>query len=183
MNFAEQAFEACAAKAKALNRRLTRPEWLEAVQGVFDQQAQQKPVKRKETALLGPTRVAPKVAEIDDAWLEELEQNPAYQGVDVRRELGKAQAWAGLRSVGVTRRRFVNWLNRAAAESRPIAINGQGQSSFRRPEPVSDEPRGWQDWVKANSQDPSNALRPWVSLDKAAQDYIRSQLHAATNPR
>jgi len=169
MNFAEQAFEACAAKAKALNRRLTRPEWLEAVQGVFDQQAQQKPVKRKETATKAPS-------DIDDAWLEELEQNPAYQGVDVRRELGKAQAWAGLRSVGVTRRRFVNWLNRAAAESRPIAINGQGQSSFRRPEPVSDEPRGWQDWVKANSQDPSNALRPWVSLDKAAQDYIRSQL-------
>lgn len=167
--FAELAFEACAAKAKALGRRLTRPEWLEAVQGVYDAQQPARPVKRKETA--------PKaVSEIDDAWLEELEENPAYQGIDVRRELGKAQAWASLRSVGVSRRRFINWLNRAAQEVRPIAVNGQGQSSFRRAEPVSDEPKGWQDWVRANAQDPSNALRPWVSLDKAAQDYIRSQL-------
>ena len=179
MNFAELAFDACAAKAKSLNRRLTRQEWLEAVQGVFDQYRPQKPLKRKETASKAPS-------EIDDAWLTELEQNPAYQAIDVRRELGKAQAWASLRNVGVSRRRFINWLNRAAPEARPIAVSGQGQSSFRRPEPVSDEPRGWKEWVKANSQDPSNANRPWVSLDKAAQDYIRSQLQsnaAATNAR
>jgi hypothetical protein len=179
MQFAEMAFEACAAKAKAVNRRLTRQEWLEAVQGVYDQQAPQKPLKRKETAHKAPS-------EVDDNWIEELEQNSAYQGIDIRRELGKAQAWASLRNVGVTRRRFINWLNRASQEARPIAVNGQGQSSFRRPEPVSDEPRGWKEWVKANSQDPSNANRPWVSLDKAAQDYIRSQLQsnaAATNAR
>lgn len=163
--FAEQAYQACALKATALGRRLNQSEWLETVQAVYD--AAHPPRK---------PRSAPRI-EIEEVWLQELEQNPAYAGIDVKRELGKAQAWASIRGVGVTRRRFINWLNKAAPEARPIAFNGQGATSFTRPTtPNLTEPSGWREWVRENAQDPSNADKPWQELDTVAQRYIQDQL-------
>ena len=57
----------------------------------------------------------------DDDWLSGLESNPAYAGIDVRREFGKAGVWHRERGREVTRRSFVNWLNRA---ERPIRAVG-----------------------------------------------------------
>jgi hypothetical protein len=69
---------------------------------------------------------APQILMPDEAWLAELEANPAYAGVDVKRELGKCQAWSGLRNASVTRRRFINWLNKA---EKTVGYNGQGKTS------------------------------------------------------
>ena len=161
--FAEAAFDACALKAKSLGRRLKRDEWLDAVQEVYNSFAiKNSQVKRKPT-------------QIDDAWLAELEADPTYAGIDIRRELGKAQAWASVRNVGVSRLRFVNWLNKAVND-RPIAFNGAGASSFTKAPPTPWEPLGWRDWVRENAQDPSWADRPWTSLDTAAQKYIIGEL-------
>ena len=62
----------------------------------------------------------------DDAFIAELKQDPAYQGLDIDREVGKLQAWlltpkgAGKQ---LTRQRLVNWLNRA---DRPmVALSAQ----------------------------------------------------------
>jgi hypothetical protein len=84
--------------------------------------------------------------ELDGIWIEELEQMPAYRGVDVKRELGKCQAWASTKNppIVVTRKRFINWLNRAEANVRPLSVNGHGKSSFDRPKPEQQaEPVGW----------------------------------------
>lgn len=110
----------------------------------------------------------------DDQWITELEANPAYAGIDVKRELGKAQVWAGTRGEAVTRRRFVAWLNKV---ERPVAMNGVGRSSF----PVAvngqlPEPPKWREWVRANASDPSIADRAWSSLDLTSQRYITSQM-------
>ena len=56
-----------------------------------------------------------KIALTDDEFINSLEANPAYTGIDVRREYGKMCAWlASPRGKGKfpTRQRFLNWLNR-----------------------------------------------------------------------
>ena len=166
--FAEKAYEACAAKARLLGRRLGRSEWLETVQAVFDAHSvnggRPRPAYRRSTG-----------SAIDEEWIAELEANPVYTGIDIKRELGKAQAWAGVNGVGVTRRRFINWLNRAI-ESRPILVNGQGKTSFA-PKPVQEqEPHGWREWVRDNCTNPDWADSAWLALDLSARQYIRSQL-------
>lgn len=50
----------------------------------------------------------------DQEFIESLKANPAYEGIDVDRELGKMDAWLLPRpGLTKTRRRIVNWLNRA----------------------------------------------------------------------
>ena len=48
----------------------------------------------------------------DDLWINELIKEPAYQYIDVARELSKMRAWCAANRKQPTRRRFVNWLNR-----------------------------------------------------------------------
>jgi hypothetical protein len=98
-------------------------------------------------------------------------------GIDIKRELGKAQAWASIRKVGVSQMRFLNWLNKAEASQRPIQYNGTGATSFKAPSAqAASEPAGWREWVRENSTDPSNADKPWSALETVAQKYILSQL-------
>lgn len=71
-----------------------------------------------------PRRAAPAPAD-DETWLAELEKAPAYQGINIRCELGKMQQWCQVNGKQPSRRRFVNWLNNA----RPMQVNGH------RPQP------------------------------------------------
>lgn len=49
----------------------------------------------------------------DAEWIKTLKSNPAYAGIDVDREFSKMTAWCSVNGKEATRRRFVNWLNRA----------------------------------------------------------------------
>ena len=52
----------------------------------------------------------------DDEWLESLKKSPAYEGVDIHREIEKAKLWLTLpknQNRELTRQFIVNWLNRA----------------------------------------------------------------------
>lgn len=56
---------------------------------------------------------------VDEELLLSLESNPAYRGINVRREYGKMLAWLDTpRGKGKhpSKQRFVNWLNRANPE-------------------------------------------------------------------
>jgi hypothetical protein len=169
MTFAEHAFLACAAKAKEVGRRLNKDEWMETMQGAYDSYPHGGLLVSDSPK---PKKPLPKAN--DEDWLKELEANPAYRGIDIRRELGKAQAWASVRGVGVSQRRFINWLNKAMTD-RPLAMVGSNFSP--RPQQPQSEPTGWREWVRENSTDPSNADKPWSALDPAAQKYIISQLN------
>jgi hypothetical protein len=80
-------------------------------------------------------------ASVSDAdWLQSLGQLPAYAGIDVAREHGKMVAWCSANRKQPTRRRFVNWLNRA---ERPIQI-GQARPPQR---PAIREPQGWKGFL------------------------------------
>lgn len=117
----------------------------------------------------------------DEEFLASLEANPAYTGLDIRRELGKAQAWAFVRGQGVSQRRFVNWLNKAASEA-PMAVNGQGQSSHARSVERNGipEPAAWRAWVRENAMNPENADKPWASFDLTQQRCIVEQMAKVT---
>jgi len=172
MKFADHAFAACATKARELGRRLTKDEWLATVQSAYETFAAPRLLVSD-----SQKRVKREVKVVDEAWIEELEGNPAYAGIDIKRELGKAQAWASVRGVGVSQRRFLNWLNKATVD-RPIAFNGVGSTSFAKPAPQGpEEPKGWREWVRENSTNPDNADKPWSALDASAQKYIISQLN------
>ena len=173
MTFSEHAFDACCRRAKELGRRLDKTEWLETIQQAYDSYPHQ--------GLLATDGSKPakgsRMKTVDADWLEELERNPAYAGIDIKRELGKAQAWASVRKVGVTQMRFLNWLNKAQVSERPIQFNGAGATSFKAPSAqAASEPAGWREWVRENSTDPSNADKPWSALETVAQKYILSQL-------
>ncbi len=165
--FEERCFDAlAAARAKNLSGTLSKLEWLAIVRDLFEAE---RPKPKKATAA--------KVGKLatDEDFILALETNPTYEGIDIRRELGKAQAWAHVRGVGVSQKRFLNWLNKADA---PIHMNGAGRSSFA---PKSNaigipEPFGWQTWVAENSIDPANATRPWQSMEPVQQQYICEQL-------
>jgi hypothetical protein len=166
MNFSEHAFDACCRASKVINRRLNKSEWLQTMQEAYDSYPHE-----------GLKVRATRIKSVDAAWLESLEQNPAYAGIDVKRELGKAQAWASIRNVGVSQMRFLNWLNKAQADQRPIQYNGTGATSFAKAaDPENHEPLGWREWVRANSTDASNADKPWSALEPVAQKYLLTQL-------
>ena len=56
----------------------------------------------------------------DEEWINELKSNPAYEGVDVPREHARMVAWCSVNGKQPSRRRFVNWLNRA---ERPMRVS------------------------------------------------------------
>ena len=62
----------------------------------------------------------------DEEWLKSLESTPAYEGLDVRREHAKMVAWCSVNGKQPSRRRFVNWINRA---ERPMRVAQPGQQS------------------------------------------------------
>lgn len=64
----------------------------------------------------------------DAEWITSIKADPTYAGIDVDRELGKCQAWCAANSQTCSRKRFINWINRA----RPIQTNGNG-SSIQKP--------------------------------------------------
>ena len=174
MTFAEHAFAACCHKAKQVGRRLNKDEWLDTMQAAYDSYPHGGLLVSDKPK---PKKAAPKV--VEEGWLEELEANPAYAGIDIRRELGKAQAWASVRGVGVSQRRFVNWLNKAMTD-RPIGLAASDPRTLNRTQSKQqDEPAGWREWVRENAQNPDNANKPWSALDPVAQKYIIQQLSNA----
>lgn len=66
----------------------------------------------------------------DDVWITGLKGNPAYTGIDIDVQFGKAQVWCRENQRVCSRRFFVNWLNK---QERPI--NGNGHSSKPPEEP------------------------------------------------
>jgi hypothetical protein len=71
----------------------------------------------------GDGRTAPRSPRLpDDEWIQSFENDPTYNGLNIRQELGKMQRWCETNRKQPSRMRFVNWLNRA---EKPIGITGQ----------------------------------------------------------
>jgi uncharacterized protein YdaU (DUF1376 family) len=55
----------------------------------------------------------------DEQWLEGLKADPAYSGIDIGHEHAKLVRWCKENRKQPTRRRFINWLNRA---DKPLSV-------------------------------------------------------------
>lgn len=86
------------------------------LQGQLERKGKERKVKEKEVG----KNVAAVAATSDEDWLAELAKNPAYVGLNINVEANKMRAWCSANGKQPTRRRFVNWLNRA---ERPIAAS------------------------------------------------------------
>ncbi len=100
----------------------------------------------------------------EEAWINILKTNPAYHGIDIDRERGKCQAWCETTRATFSRRRFVNWLNRA---ERPI--NGVAKK---------DEPKWLQSLQRVRAAD---AEREQIAKEKIHDKTILSD--SITNTR
>ena len=111
----------------------------------------------------------------DAEWLAELATSPAYRGIDVRREHAKALVWASANKKTMSRRRFINWVNRCETAMAPQA----GRTCDSTPSVA--EPNGWRAWVNDNAPESVYARggaqegAQWSALDRATQEWLTKQ--------
>lgn len=119
------------------------------------------------------TRKPPAALQDGDAWLVSLETDPTYLGVNIMLELGKHRRWTecnkGLGSQ-VTRRSFVNWLNRA---ERPISATLR-PSSQQSQAPLAPEPPGWR--KDARNVAPDYHQTDWPRIPPHIQQFIIQEM-------
>lgn len=114
-----------------------------------------------------------KIVETDEQWLEGLKANQAYQGINIVAEYGKMVAWCGVNKKQATKRRFINWLNRA---EKPLSFAQVGQtasSQYQRSHKVH-EPANWREVLRINYPDNvfSNDTRDFQSMSASQQQSI-----------
>jgi len=111
----------------------------------------------------------------DEEWLAGLATSSAYSGIDIRREHAKAIVWAAANKKTMSRRRFINWINRcettmAPQTTRPYVLTAS-----------MPEPNGWRAWINENAPDSVYARggaregEQWSALDRTTQDWLTKQ--------
>lgn len=101
----------------------------------------------------------------DAEWLADLQANPAYRGLSVQQEFAKLQAWCGANKKQATRRRFVNWLNRA---DKPMQVRAEVARK-----PADQPPANWQATLRRLYPDARTDIT-WGELP----DPIRAKVRA-----
>jgi hypothetical protein len=111
----------------------------------------------------------------DEQWLIELATSSAYRGIDVRREHAKALVWAAANKKTMSRRRFINWVNRCETNMAPQMVRAFDST------PSMPEPNGWRAWINENASDSVYARggtregEQWSALDRTTQDWLTKQ--------
>lgn len=110
----------------------------------------------------------------DAEWLADLATSPAYRGIDIRREHAKALVWAAANKKTMSRRRFVNWINKCEPTMGQQAPSASISTSLP-------EPNGWRAWINDNAPDSVYARggtregEQWSALDRTTQDWLTKQ--------
>jgi hypothetical protein len=76
----------------------------------------------------------------DDEWLRGLQTVLAYEHLNVAAEYSRAKVWCETNRRQCTRKFFTNWLNRASANNREIAVTRPAQHSAPTPQPARETP-------------------------------------------
>ena len=110
----------------------------------------------------------------DAEWLSDLATSPAYRGIDIRREHAKALVWAAANKKTMSRRRFVNWINKCEPTMGQQTPSGSISTSLP-------EPNCWRAWINDNAPDSVYARggaregEQWSALDRTTQDWLTKQ--------
>ncbi len=81
----------------------------------------------------------------EDEWVSSLEREPALKGLDIRREISRAQFWAKQNKRQPTRRFILNWLLKAEKVVDLKAMGATHATGLKLPAP--DGPEGWLVWL------------------------------------
>jgi hypothetical protein len=105
----------------------------------------------------------------DSSYLEELKRNPAYQGIDIDRERGKAEAWCAANRRVCSRRFFVNWLNKC---EQPLGTTGKPKRE------IPPEPLNWRGIIRDHYPDAIYLQdeRDWAHLPEYTREAILETL-------
>jgi hypothetical protein len=102
----------------------------------------------------------------DEAWIESLAEDPRYAGIDVRAEIGKAQAYCARKSKRMEREWFrVEWLDKCSPE-----VGAAKRRATQQP------PAGWQEWV-AERYPEADAVEAFGKLPRDVQRECREALN------
>lgn len=82
----------------------------------------------------------------DLAWLTELRDDPAYKGIDVAREHAKAARWCITNHRQLTRKFFVNWLNKC---DKPIHAQPSNGKYVSKAKPLPADTRTDEEFTQA----------------------------------
>lgn len=131
-SISEQLYDALQIARAFHGGTLTKAQWIETVGQALEEimiaQKQRAPRAAKAAA----------VVDSDEGWRKSLATNPAYAGIDVEREFAKMGAWCQLNRKQPSRRRFLNWLNRADC---PMAGVANGTNPHQRAAPTAEDHR------------------------------------------
>jgi hypothetical protein len=118
---------------------------LAASSGDFPLESESESETESETKTLGASPAAVTAASSkrpelsDDEYLDQLAKTEAYRHLDVRVEYSKMQAWCAANGKQPSRRRYINWLNRA---ERPMVATGAPATALTKPKGVWDAKQG-----------------------------------------
>lgn len=163
VTFIEKQFKMLEEEARRLGRKLTKTEWMEFSQRLYDGE------HKKRT----PRRDKPIASLTDEEFLDFLEKEPSLAGVDVKKEIGKCQFHWKLQGILATRKHITNWLKKA---DRSLEYRGEGQSSKKVA--VFDVYVEPPDWAKGARQkygdDVGEAMidKGWFDLDTGTRRDI-----------
>jgi len=94
-------------------------------------------------------------------FLKNLEADPTYSCVNVRREYGKMKNWCRIRNKQPTQRRFVNWLNNVDAPMK----------DRKQPETIKPQPDGWISWLRSTY--PNATQKNFWKVPQSVQEEFR----------
>ena len=105
----------------------------------------------------------------DFSFLESIRCNPAYQGIDIDRERGKALSWCLANHRICSQRFFVNWLNKC---DRPM---GRGDKPRKE---IPPEPVNWRGLIGDHYPDAIylDDKRDWAHLPEYTREMILEAL-------
>lgn len=98
----------------------------------------------------------------DLEWLADLRDDPAYKGIDVAREHAKAARWCKERRKHLTRRFFINWLNRC---DKHLEVKFKPSATVLRPLPPL-PPELTDEQIEKNKRAASEILKPLLDRFK-----------------
>lgn len=157
--FARIAETLCAAKRRFIieGRQMFAADIADELRKSFPllNEGQPKPAKKQTSGMSEPE------------WLESLHSEPALAGLDIARELAKAQFWCKENGRKCTRRFLINWFNKA---DRTVAAQG-GQTI--QPTTTYDGPPNWRTTLIHLYPD-NTYTGPWGALPESVREQVRS---------
>lgn len=150
MNYGEELFNIMASTRFANGKGTLDPaKWKEVAQTYIEG------VVARAVASAGGKRArkqTPVAKMTDDEFWAYLQSEPSLAGIDLGKEKGKCLFWCKNNGALFTRRRFINWLNKA---DRNLSLHGRdaGTRAADLADRANPPPHGWQEFMKGKQRD------------------------------